>query len=54
MLGLLKNGFMIKEIAARLQVSESAVKQRLNNSKSKLEAKTTAQAVAKLTAHGIL
>lgn len=53
-LGLLKEGYLIKEIAIYLGVSESAVKQRLNNLKSKLSAKTTPQAVAILSEHGLL
>lgn len=53
-LKMLMNGMMIKEIAAHLGVSQSAVKQRLTNSKNKLDAKTTAQAVAMLTQHNLI
>jgi len=53
-LRLLTDGYLMKEIAVRLGISESAVKQRLTNLKSKLSAKTTPQAVAILSEQGLL
>ncbi|MFO1210229.1 MAG: LuxR C-terminal-related transcriptional regulator [Amaricoccus sp.] len=45
-LGLVKNGLLMKEIAALLGVSESAIKQRLKSARLKLNAKTGPQAAA--------
>ncbi|SEW03506.1 transcriptional regulator, LuxR family [Cognatiyoonia koreensis] len=53
-LGMVKNGKRLKEIAHDLGVSEGAVKQRLKNAKSKLEAKTSTQAAAIAAQHGII
>jgi len=53
-LGLVKNGLLMKEIAAVLKVSESAVKQRLKNARVKLNAKTGPQAAAMATMFGMI
>jgi LuxR family transcriptional regulator len=45
-LGLVRDGYLMKEIAAFLGVGERAVKQRLKNAKTKLGAKTNSQAAA--------
>ncbi len=47
-------GLIMKEIAYRLGISESAVKQRLSSAKSKLSARTTTQAVMQATQLGWL
>lgn len=47
-------GLRLKEIAAKLGISESAVKARLNNAKRKLGAKTLAQAASIASARRIL
>lgn len=51
-LGMLASGLMLKEIAYRLSISQSAVKLRLNNARSKLGARTNAQAVGQAKAQG--
>lgn len=53
-LSMVKNGKRLKEIAHELSVSEGAVKQRLKNAKSKLDAKTSTQAAAIAAQHGII
>lgn len=53
-LGLVKNGLLMKEIAALLGISESAIKQRLKNARLKLHAKTGSQAAAKATMLGMI
>lgn len=53
-LGLVKNGLLMKEIACLLDVSESAIKQRLKNARLKLSAKTGPQAAAKATMLGMI
>ena len=53
-LSLVKNGFLMKEIACVLGVSESAIKQRLTNARRKLSAKTGPQAAAKATMLGMI
>jgi LuxR family transcriptional regulator len=45
-LRLVRDGFLTKEIAGRLGVSEGAVKQRLRNLRGKLGAKNSSQAVS--------
>jgi LuxR family transcriptional regulator len=45
-LSLVRDGFLTKEIASRLGVSEGAVKQRLRNVRAKLGAKNGSQAVS--------
>lgn len=53
-LGLVKEGLLMKEIAARLGVSEGAVQQRLKNAKAKLNANTSSQAVSIATGFGLI
>jgi LuxR family transcriptional regulator len=53
-LGLVKNGLLMKEIACILNVSESAIKQRLKNARMKLNAKTGPQAAAMATMFGMI
>lgn len=53
-LQLLASGLIMKEIAYRLGISESAVKQRLASAKSKMSARTTTQAVMQATQFGWL
>jgi len=53
-LSLVKNGLLMKEIAAHLGVSESAIKQRLKNARLKLKAKTGPQAAARATMLGMI
>lgn len=53
-LGLVKNGLLMKEIACILDVSESAIKQRLKNARLKLNAKTGPQAAARATMLGMI
>lgn len=53
-LGLVKNGLLMKEIACILNVSESAIKQRLKNARLKLNAKTGPQAAALATMFGMI
>lgn len=53
-LGLVKNGLLMKEIACILNVSESAIKQRLKNARLKLNAKTGPQAAAMATQFGMI
>ncbi|WP_275569983.1 helix-turn-helix transcriptional regulator [Psychromarinibacter sediminicola] len=53
-LGMIKNGLLMKEIACLLGVSEGAVKQRLKNAKSKLNAKTSTHAATMATSYGLI
>lgn len=53
-LRMVKEGCLVKEIAARLGVSDGAVKQRLKNAKIKLGAKTGSQAVSAATGYGLI
>lgn len=53
-LRLVKEGFLVKEIANRLGVSEGAVKQRIKNAKLKLGAKTSSHAVSAATGYGLI
>lgn len=53
-LRMVKEGFLVKEIAGKLGVSEGAVKQRLKNAKVKLGAKTGSQAVSTATGYGLI
>jgi LuxR family transcriptional regulator len=53
-LGLVKNGLLMKEIASILNVSESAIKQRLKSARVKLNAKTGSQAAAMATMLGVI
>lgn len=53
-LGLVKNGLLMKEIACRLGISESAIKQRLKSARVKLNAKTGSQAAALATMLGVI
>ncbi|MCY1127971.1 autoinducer binding domain-containing protein [Frigidibacter sp. RF13] len=53
-LSLVKQGYLVKEIANMLGVSEGAVKQRLKNAKTKLGAKTGSQAVSAATGYGLI
>lgn len=53
-LKMVREGLLIKEIAARLGVSEGAVKQRIKSAKLKLGAKTSSQAVSAATGYGLI
>jgi LuxR family transcriptional regulator len=53
-LRMIKDGRLVKEIAGILGVSEGAIKQRLKNAKSKLQAKTGSQAVSSATGYGLI
>ena len=44
---LLADGLLLKQIAARLDVTQGAVKDRIRRAKLKLESRTTIQAVAR-------
>ena len=44
---LLADGLLLKQIAARLDVTQGAVKDRIRRAKHKLESRTTIQAVAR-------
>ncbi len=51
-LGMLASGLQLKEIAHQLSISESAVKLRLSNARSKLGARTNPQAVGEAKEYG--
>jgi len=51
---LLKRGLIIKEVAAKLGISENAVKQRMSNARRKLGAKTTVQAASMAQQYGLI
>ncbi len=53
-LSLVRDGFLTKEIASRLGVSEGAVKQRLRNARVKLGAKNGSQAVSIALRRGLI
>lgn len=53
-LSYLNQGMRFKQIAYELNVSEAAVKQRLQNAKSKLRAKTNSQALSKAVKFGLI
>lgn len=53
-LGMVRDGLLLKEIAARLGVSEGAIKQRLKGAKAKLGAKTSGQAVSTAVSYGLI
>lgn len=53
-LGMVRDGRRLKEIAFDLGVTEGAVKQRLRNAKIKLSAKTSTQAAATASKHGLI
>ena len=53
-LRMVKNGLLLKQIAAQLGVSDGAVKQRLKNARLKLNAKTGTQAASMATAYGLI
>ena len=53
-LKMVKGGLRFKQIAFELGVSEGAVKQRLKNAKSKLQANTSTQAAAIAAKHGLI
>lgn len=53
-LSLVKNGLLMKEMAAILGISESAIKQRLKSARLKLNAKTGSQAAATATMLGMI
>ena len=52
-LAMMRTGLLNKEIAYELDISESAVKQRLRNAKTKLSAKTTLHAVTLAERRGL-
>jgi LuxR family transcriptional regulator, quorum-sensing system regulator SdiA len=53
-LRMVRDGLLVKEIAARLNISEGAVKLRLRNARRKLGAKTGAHAASMAQAHGLI
>lgn len=53
-LRLVKDGYLMKEIAAILGVTEGAVQQRLKNAKLKLNASTSSQAVSMAAGFGLI
>ncbi len=53
-LTLVKDGYLMKEIANLLGVSEGAVKLRLRKAKTKLNAKTSTHAAARASAFGFI
>jgi LuxR family transcriptional regulator len=53
-LSMVREGLLIKEVAYRLDISEGAVKQRLRAAKSKLNARTNAQAVDRASKFGLI
>ncbi|MEL7115665.1 MAG: autoinducer binding domain-containing protein [Pseudomonadota bacterium] len=53
-LRMVKNGLLMKEIANTLGVTEGAVKQRLKNAKTKLNAKTSTHAATMATSFGLI
>ncbi len=53
-LSMVRDGLLLKEIAARLGVSEGAIKQRLRSAKGKLDAKTSSQAVSAAVSFGLI
>lgn len=53
-LRMVRDGMLLKEIAARLGISVGAVKQRLRNAKAKLGARTGSQAVSTAVRFGLI
>jgi len=53
-LEMVKNGMLLKQMAAELGVSQGAVKQRLKNAKLKLGANNSAQAATKAMEFGLI
>lgn len=53
-LGMIRAGYLTKEIAAELGVTDGAIKQRLKNAKVKLGANTTAEAACLAADHGLI
>lgn len=53
-LGMIRAGYLTKEIAAELGVTDGAIKQRLKNAKGKLGANTTAQAACMAADYGLI
>ena len=53
-LGMIRRGYLTKEIAAELGVTDGAIKQRLKNAKVKLGANTTAQAACMAADYGLI
>lgn len=51
---MLKQGMIIKEVAAQLGVSDNAVKQRLSNARRKLNANTTVHAASLAQQYGLI
>ena len=51
---MLKQGMIIKEVAAQLGVSDNAVKQRLSNARRKLNANTTVHAATLAQQYGLI
>ena len=53
-LRMLRDGMLIKQIAAQLEISQGAVKQRLKNAKQKLDARTSNHAMALAMEYGLI
>jgi len=53
-LRMVRDGMMLKQIAAQLGVSQGAIKQRLRNAKSKLDARTATHAAARAMGFGLI
>jgi LuxR family transcriptional regulator len=53
-LAMVRDGLLLKQIAARLGVSEGAIKQRLKSAKVKLGARTSSQAVSAAVGYGLI
>lgn len=53
-LGMIKRGMRLKQVAHELGVTEGAIKQRLKNAKTKLNAQTSAQAAAMACEFGLI
>ncbi|NBD28539.1 MAG: LuxR family transcriptional regulator [Alphaproteobacteria bacterium] len=53
-LGMVKRGLRLKQVAHELGVTEGAIKQRLKNAKTKLNAQTSAQAAAMASEFGLI
>ncbi len=53
-LAMVRDGLLLKQIAARLGVSEGAIKQRLRSAKNKLGANTSSQAVSAAVGYGLI
>jgi LuxR family transcriptional regulator len=51
---MVRDGLLLKQIAARLGVSEGAIKQRLKSAKFKLGSKTSSQAVSAAVGYGLI